>query len=54
MSGNSNVICYLEAHGQPSSPEIGKPVMETAKRSSRILSEAEILEIVQKIIFRRI
>ncbi len=49
MSGNSNVICYLEAHGQPSSPEIVKAVMETAKRSSRILSEAEILEIVQKI-----
>jgi 2-isopropylmalate synthase len=49
MSGNSNVVYYLEARGLPSTPEIIKAVMLLAKRSSRILSEAEILDVVKEI-----
>lgn len=49
MSGNSNVACYLEARSLPNSPEIVKAIMDVAKRSSRILTEAEILEIVRQI-----
>ncbi len=49
MSGNSNVACYLEARGLPSSPEIVKAIMDCAKRSSRILTESEILEVLRAI-----
>jgi 2-isopropylmalate synthase len=48
MSGNSNVICYLASRGLPTSPEIVKAIMDSAKRSNRILPESEILEIVER------
>jgi len=49
MSGNSNVICYLTSRGLPSTPEIVKVIMDAAKRSSRLLTEAEILELVREL-----
>ena len=47
MSGNSNVVCYLDSRGLPSSPEIVKAILDLAKRSGRVLTEAEILDIVR-------
>ncbi len=46
MSGNSNVIHYLSSRGLPTSTEIITAVLDLAKRSSRVLTESEILELV--------
>ena len=46
MSGNSNVIYYLSSRGLPVSPEIITAILDMAKRSSRVLTESEILELV--------
>jgi len=48
MSGNSNVQYYLASHGVPASPELTKRIMEKAKKSPRVLTDAEILEIVRQ------
>jgi 2-isopropylmalate synthase len=47
MSGNSNVIYYLESRGLESNPAIVEAVLTAAKTSARILEEEEILEIVR-------
>ncbi len=47
MSGNSNVQYYLASHGVPVSPELTKRIMEEAKKSPRVLTDSEILEIVR-------
>jgi 2-isopropylmalate synthase len=46
MSGMSNVQHYLESRGLDSSHEIAQAVLQAAKKSARVLSEEEILEIV--------
>jgi 2-isopropylmalate synthase len=43
MSGNSNVIHYLTSRGLPATPEAVQAVMQAAKQSNRLLTEAEIL-----------
>ena len=48
MSGNSNVQYYLSSRGLPVTPELTKSIMEEAKRSPRVLTEAEILELVHR------
>jgi 2-isopropylmalate synthase len=48
MSGNSNVQHYLAAHGIEGTPEIAKAILEEAKKSTRVLSEDEVLEIVRR------
>jgi 2-isopropylmalate synthase len=47
MSGTSNVVCYLSTRGLPSTPEIVKAILDLAKRSSRVLAESEILEVLR-------
>lgn len=47
MSGMSNVQHYLESRGLDSSHEKAQAVLHAAKKSARVLSEEEILEIVQ-------
>ncbi len=47
MSGNSNVQYYLASHGLPVTPELTKRIMGEAKKSPRVLTDAEILEIVR-------
>jgi 2-isopropylmalate synthase len=49
MSGNSNAACYLEARGLPSAPDVIEAVMNVAKKSDRLLTEQEILQIVQEV-----
>ena len=46
MSGMSNVQHYLESRGLDSSHGIAQAVLQAAKKSARVLSEEEILEIV--------
>jgi 2-isopropylmalate synthase len=42
MSGASNVVHYLKSHGLPDRPEIVEAVLALAKRSDRLLTDAEI------------
>lgn len=47
MSGNSNVTYYLTARGLPVTPEIIAAVLTDAKKSDRVLTEAEVLAAVK-------
>jgi len=47
MSGNSNVQYYLASRGLPATPELTKRIMEEAKKSPRVLTDAEVLAIVR-------
>jgi 2-isopropylmalate synthase len=49
MSGGSNVIYYLSTREWLTSPEVVQAVLLAAKRSSRILTEDEIREIVHSV-----
>lgn len=48
MSGNSNVVHYLGARGLPATPEICAMVLSEAKRSDRVLTEAEVLAALKR------
>ncbi len=45
MSGRSNVIFWLERRGLPAGDDVVDRVFQAAKRSSRVLTESEILEL---------
>ena len=47
MSGNSNVIYYLNAHELPSTLEVAQAVMQAAKHSSQVLTLEEVSKIVR-------
>ena len=47
MSGASNVVCYLGDRGLPNTPQIVKAILDLAKRSSRVLAESEILDVLR-------
>ena len=47
MSGGSNVLHYLRSRGLPTDQAVVDAVMAVAKRSERLLTEPEIVEIVQ-------
>jgi 2-isopropylmalate synthase len=47
MSGKSNVIYYLNAHGLPNTAEVAHAVMQAAKHSPKILTREEVGEIVR-------
>jgi 2-isopropylmalate synthase len=49
MSGNSNVIHYLSAHGLPGTAEVVHAVVQMAKHSTRVLTLEEVGEIVRRI-----
>jgi len=46
MSGLSNVTYYLTSRDLPNDYELAQEVLKAAKKSSRILTEEEILEVV--------
>jgi len=48
MSGNSNVQCYLAARGIAATPDLVRAIMDEAKKSPRLLTEQEVLEIVRQ------
>jgi 2-isopropylmalate synthase len=45
MSGASNVVHYLRSHGLPDRPEVVEAVLALAKRSDRLLTDAEVREV---------
>ncbi|TME24362.1 MAG: 2-isopropylmalate synthase [Chloroflexi bacterium] len=48
MSGESNVIFWLEQRGIAPRPELVKTVIDAAKRRDGLLSEAEVLHIIEQ------
>src|SRR5256886_1500996 len=48
MSGESNVIFWLEQRGIVPRPELVKTVIDAAKRRDGLLSEAEVLHIIEQ------
>jgi 2-isopropylmalate synthase len=49
MSGASNVVYYLKAHGLPGGPHVIEAVLKAAKKSERLLTEQEIREAVHSV-----
>jgi 2-isopropylmalate synthase len=49
MSGGSNVTYYLRSRELAASPEVVRAVLNAAKKSSRLLEEHEILDIVRSV-----
>jgi isopropylmalate/homocitrate/citramalate synthase len=45
MSGESNVVCWLQDHGIEPAPELVKEIFRRAKQAAKVLTDAEILEI---------
>jgi len=49
LSGASNVHFFLQARGLPDTPEVSEAILAHAKKSERLLSEQEILDIVEEV-----
>ncbi len=49
MSGASNVVFYLSQRGLPASQEVVQAVLAEAKKAEQLLTEEEILEIVNSV-----
>jgi 2-isopropylmalate synthase len=49
MSGKSNVLFWLDRRGIPASDEVVEGIYRRAKASDHTLSEAEILECVERV-----
>jgi 2-isopropylmalate synthase len=47
MSGESNVVCWLQDHGIEPEPALVKAIFRRAKEASKVLADAEIMEIYQ-------
>ncbi|HEX6764044.1 MAG TPA: 2-isopropylmalate synthase, partial [Polyangiaceae bacterium] len=47
MSGSANVVHWLERHGVPPSDAIVAAILDRARASERILTDAEILEVIR-------
>jgi isopropylmalate/homocitrate/citramalate synthase len=45
MSGESNVVCWLEDHGIAAEPVLVEEIFRRAKQAAKVLTDAEILEI---------
>jgi len=48
MSGESNVVFWLQRHGIEPRPEIVKAIFEAAKKSDRLLTEAEMQSLARQ------
>ncbi len=48
MSGQSNVVCWLEERGLEARTDLVESILEHAKKSPRTLTEGEILEICRR------
>jgi 2-isopropylmalate synthase len=44
MSGGSNVVYYLQSRGLPAGPAVVQAVLAAAKRSERLLTDAEVMD----------
>ncbi len=48
MSGASNVVYYLQSRGLPSDLEVVQAVLALAKKSGELLTEEQVLDVVQE------
>jgi hypothetical protein len=48
MSGESNVVFWLEQRGIEARPELVGAILERAKRGNRLLDEAEVYAVVNE------
>ena len=48
MSGKSNVLYWLEKRGRGGDEQLANRILEAAKKSSRVLTDAEILSLCEK------
>ncbi len=48
MSGESNVVFWLEQRGIEPRPDLVKTVLEAAKQRNGLLSEADVLDVVER------
>lgn len=48
MSGESNVVCWLEEHGYEISSKLAKEVLQVAKQGDRVLDDLELEFIVRR------
>jgi 2-isopropylmalate synthase len=48
MSGESNVLCWLEEHGVEARPELVEAIFTRAKTSTRVLAESEVVAILRE------
>jgi hypothetical protein len=48
MSGESNVVFWLEQRGIEPRPELVRAILEHAKQGNRLLDEAEIYAVVHE------
>jgi len=53
MSGESNVIFWLEQHGIDPRPDLVQAVFDAAKQRDGLMSETDVLEVVEKAAARR-
>ena len=49
LSGNSNVVHFLHTHGRQQDPATVAAVLAAAKASRRVLTEAEVLAVVEQV-----
>jgi 2-isopropylmalate synthase len=49
MSGESNVVCWLQDHNIEAEPALVKEIFQRAKESNQVLVDAEILEICRSL-----
>ena len=47
VSGESNVVAWLEANGFPARPELVREILRVAKRGTRVLEREEVLAVIQ-------
>jgi 2-isopropylmalate synthase len=49
MSGRSNILYWLEKHGQPARDELVDAIFVRAKNSNRLLTDQEIEDVVRSL-----
>jgi 2-isopropylmalate synthase len=48
MSGSANVVTWLDRHGVAATPTLVAAILDRARASDRVLTDAEILEVVER------
>lgn len=49
MAGDSNILYWLSSRGLPTTPELVGAIRERAKATSRVLDDAEVMEVVERV-----
>lgn len=49
MAGDSNILYWLSSRGLPTTPELVGAIRERAKSTARVLDDAEVMEVVERV-----